>query len=125
MRFLAAVVLAVSLLQSCKGNGEQTGGTLRVTFSQAGDSETAHRFFLGCEPLKGPTCEEAKLKEALLLPETAGLACPLPTGAWVVQVRGTWNGRRVHVTYLPCDKASDQAIEEWMRLWDFSPPREG
>jgi hypothetical protein len=99
------------------------GGTLRVTFSQGGEPDTQRRFFLGCEPLKGPTCEEAKVKEALLLPETPGLACPLPAHTWVVQVRGTWNGRRVHVTYLPCDKTSSQAIEEWMRLWSFSPPR--
>lgn len=102
--------------------GLPLGGTLNVTFSQAGDVDTERRFYLGCEPLRGPTCEEAGVKEALLFPETPGLACPLPTTAWVVRLRGTWNGRRIHVTYLPCDKPSSRAIEAWMDLWDFSPP---
>ncbi len=123
MRFLAAVALAVSLLQSCQGDRERTGGTLNIVFSQAGDPDTERRYFLGCEPPIGPRCEEASVKEAVLLPGPSGPVCPLPTTAWVVKVRGTWDGRKIDVTYLPCDKVSDRAIEEWARLWDLERPK--
>jgi hypothetical protein len=119
MRLLVAVALAIALLTSC--GKDRKNADLRVAFSETGASET-RRFTLRCDSFTGSTiCRQADARASVLFPPE-GVACPLPTGIWVVQVEGTWAGRGVNAIFSPCFEGGAEAVEEWMRLFSFETP---
>jgi hypothetical protein len=99
---------------------------LDLIFSPSAGIGLVARFSLRCDrearflALAKRICESLAQREALLLPPSM-LACPLPTGVFILTVKGTIGGKDVDRLYAPCSQAERTAIATWMSLLQFTP----
>jgi hypothetical protein len=99
---------------------------LDLAFSPSAGTGLVARFSLRCDrdarflALAKRVCESLAQREGLLLPPSM-LACPLPTGVFILTVKGTIGGKDVDRLYAPCSQAERTAIATWMSLLEFTP----
>jgi hypothetical protein len=99
---------------------------LDLTFSPSAGTGLVARFSLRCDrdarflALAKRICESLAQREGLLLPRSM-TACPLPTGVFVLTVKGTIGGDEIDRFYAPCSRAERTAIATWMSLLQFTP----
>ena len=99
---------------------------LELTFSPSAGSGLIARFSLRCDrdarflALAARVCEALARREEALLPASM-TACPLPTGVFVLTVKGTIGGNEIDRFYAPCSRPERTVIATWTSLLQFRP----
>jgi hypothetical protein len=99
---------------------------LDLTFSPSAGTGLVARFSLRCDrdarflALAARVCEALAQREEALLPASM-TACPLPTGVFVLTVKGTIGGNEIDRFYAPCSSPERTVIATWMSLLQFRP----
>jgi hypothetical protein len=100
---------------------------LELTFSPSAGNGLVARFSLRCDRVNAGflafaarICKSLAQREDVLLPPSMTV-CPLPTGVFILTVKGTLAGKGIDRLYAPCSSGERMVIATWMRLLEFTP----
>lgn len=125
MHILAIAALAAAL--SAPAAGPPT--RLRIVFAaEIRNVPSSFAIDLRCGPAGGTApdpetaCRRLAGRPDLLVAPRRRARCGRPPTEWAVTITGVHRARRVRAVFSRCNR---KAVQEWMSLLDFAPPRPG